>query len=275
MLMEGALMGLSMTHFQFQLSGKTAVAARHPDFALATARIQQSSLWSIRSARQLPFGNFGWARVDLVHPERDRDKRHFRSEPHRHARAGDTLRHRGARKLGADLRIRGSRKVAGSPISANAFEMLGVQAAVGSTAAIRWLAGSQRTVVRRTVCGKGALGAIAPSWDGRSAEWRCLYCRRDLPSTSFPADAGKAVPLISETDPRRGTRIELSRVFAHFKDGLHRPGARRVEMQSQRDQINIRRRMQTHQSRTAVARRIVGNYKNPVMTLLGAWALSC
>ncbi|HEY0321298.1 MAG TPA: ABC transporter permease [Pyrinomonadaceae bacterium] len=172
-------------------------------------------------------------------------------------------------------------RLQGVRITANAFKMLGVEAVAGRTILPDdgkpgsprvvlisyglWQRrfGGERNLVGRSIALNGDQFAVAGVLP---------------PDFIFPgADAEIAVPLILETDPRRSERdSNFLRVYARLK-----PNATLAQAQSEMAQINARLReqyMEANAKKTAprvlmLRDEVVGDYRKPLLMLLGAVAL--
>ncbi len=173
------------------------------------------------------------------------------------------------------LRLQGVR------ITANAFEMLGVHAAAGRTLLPEdGRAGGARVVVINYGLWQRRFGA------DRSLIGKSITLNGDqftvvgvLPKDFiFPgADAEIAIPLSLETDPRRTERdSNFLRVYARLKSNVTREQA-----QSEMARINERLRQQYPEANAkktaprvlALHDEIVGDYRKPLLMLLGAVGL--
>jgi len=269
--------------FSFRLLWKNRGFAAAAILILALAIGANSTIFTLVNSillRQLPFGNSDGL-VWIWSTRTDRDKAFFSIPNLIDTREQATTLSAIAAfaNWGANLTESGeAERLQGVRISANAFEMLGVQAAVGRTLQPSdGLAGSQRTVVlahglwQRRFGGDRAIAGRAILLNGDAYTVAGI-----LPSNFvFPgADAEMAVPLILETDPRRGDRgSNFLRVFAHLKDGVT-PGQAQDELSAitarLRDQYPEANAKHTNPRVLPLRDEIVGNYKTSLWTLLGA-----
>ena len=172
-------------------------------------------------------------------------------------------------------------RLTGVRVTPNAFDMLGVSAAVGRCLrAEDGRPGSQRTALLSYSVWQGRFAAN-PAIVGQSIPLNgdSYTVVGVLPKTFFipNAEIDVAIPLVAETDPRRTDRgANFLRVFARMKPGF---GTRQVQSEMNSISRNLQRLYPEENAKKTPPKvfllqdEIVGSYRTSLFMLLGAVGL--